>query len=142
MSRTAATNTHAALSAQASRVHHVDAASWFPQSIEGLNFSNRTTSGAVARGHHERTREGIARWGPRVRSPAISLQVAVSTLDLNIKEIVRTAWGSGDLGCTGAVGRRLAGGGGGGPPAATVPLNILCQQIAVNGRRRCAAATS
>src|SRR3954463_8082256 len=120
MSRTAATNTHAALSAQASRVHHVDAASWFPQSIEGLNFSNRTTSGAVARGHHERISEGIARWGPRVRSPAVSLQVAVSTLDLNSKEIVSTAWGSADLGCTGAGGRCYG--------SAEHPLSTDCRQ--------------
>src|SRR4029079_7186396 len=43
--------------------------------------------------------------GTEVRSPAVSLQVAVSTLDLNSKEIVSTAWGSVDLGCTGAGGR-------------------------------------
>src|SRR6185312_13609146 len=40
-------NTHAALIVQTSTIHHVDATSSLPQSIDGSNLSNGPPSGAV-----------------------------------------------------------------------------------------------
>jgi len=47
-------NAHAALIVQTSTIHHVDAASSLPQSIDDLNLSNRPPSGAVARGRRHK----------------------------------------------------------------------------------------
>ena len=52
---TTTTNTAAALTAHASRIHNADAASSLPQSIEGLNFSTEPpfTAAAPRRGAPE-----------------------------------------------------------------------------------------
>jgi hypothetical protein len=99
ISRTAIANTHAALIAQASRIHHVDATSSLPQSIDGLNFSNGPPSGAVALEEHH---EGIH---AQVSPSAVPLRERVSTSVLNNVETTTTTMAT----------------------AATVRLNVVCE---------------